>query len=320
MWSGMKKEYRDSSWHWYDFEDFNLEALQEIAAAKPHYDLDYWIKKVEGTTTNSIVINTLKPGAEWVGGSLVFRQDLVEKDDNHIFHFLVGEDFLITTNLEFSVLGKNNNKDILDEQMENAANAIEGFSVLLGEVMTSSLIKIDPFEVKLKNLLWKMKEENSTEILEEIYQCRHELLVLKHLMIPIREIKIALEEAFAEKIADKPYYQRICLKVERGFTIVSDYQAEIDTLINLEEVVSSHRGNEIMKTLTVLTTLFTPVTELGAIWGMNFKHMPELGWKYGYLFSFGVIIFSTLLLYVIVKRKGWFGDILKGKKKNTFFK
>ncbi|ALC92392.1 hypothetical protein AM500_23470 [Bacillus sp. FJAT-18017] len=310
----------NNSWSWYDFEDFDLEGLQKIAAEKAQYDLDYWIKKIQETKTNSIVINTFRPGAEWVGGSLVFRQDLLDKDDNHLFHFFVGEDFLITSNLEYSLLGKNDSKYILDEQMENTGNAIEGFSVLLGEVMTSSLIKIDPFEVRLNNLLWKMKEQNSTEILEEIYQCRHELLVLKHLMIPIREIRIALEEAFAERIADKPYYQRICLKIERGFTIVSDYQAEIDTLINLEEVVSSHRGNEIMKTLTVLTTLFTPATVLGAIWGMNFKYMPELEWKYGYLFSFGVIIFSTLLLFGIVKRKGWSGDILRGKKKNSFFK
>ncbi|OCA83360.1 hypothetical protein A8F94_18345 [Bacillus sp. FJAT-27225] len=312
--------YKNNSWCWYDFERFNLGGLQEIAAAEPDYDLEYWIKKIQETEANSIVVNTFKPGAEWVCGSLVFRQELADREDNHIFYFFIAKNFMVTSNLEYNLLGNHKDKKVLNPQMEKAGNAIEGFSVLLGEIMTNSLIKIDPFEEKLDNLLWKMKEENSTEILEEIYQSRHELLVLKRLMIPIREIKIALEEAFAELITDKPSYRRICLKIERGFTIIDDYQTEIDTLINLEEVVSSHRGNEIMKTLTVLTTLFTPVTALGAIWGMNFKHMPELDWAYGYLFSFVVIIISTFLLYIILKKKGWSGDILRGKKKNSFFK
>ena len=56
-------------------------------------------------------------------------------------------------------------------------------------------------------------------------------------------------------------------------------------MIHLQEVVSSHRGNEIMKALTVLTAVSTPLTALGALWGMNFKYMPELEWKYSYLMA-----------------------------------
>jgi hypothetical protein len=65
--------------------------------------------------------------------------------------------------------------------------------------------------------------------------------------------------------------------------LIREYEEELDSIIHLEEVISSHRGNEIMKTLTVLTIVFTPIMALGALWGMNFKHMPELEWKYGYL-------------------------------------
>ena len=75
-----------------------------------------------------------------------------------------------------------------------------------------------------------------------------------------------------------------------------------------------------MKTLTVMTTIFTPVMALGALWGMNFKNMPELEWKYGYLLSFVLIIVSTLALYGYLKMKGWTGDLLKGRKKGSFFK
>jgi len=102
--------------------------------------------------------------------------------------------------------------------------------------------------------------------------------------------------------------------------LLNEYEHEIDSLINLEEVISSHRGNEIMKTLTVLTTIFTPIMAFGSLWGMNFKHMPELEWRYGYIFSIALIIISTAFLYYFIKNKGWTGDLLKGKKKGSFFK
>jgi magnesium transporter len=75
-----------------------------------------------------------------------------------------------------------------------------------------------------------------------------------------------------------------------------------------------------MKTLTVITTVFTPIMAFGALWGMNFKDMPELEWRFGYILSIALITISTLLLYGYLKIKGWTGDLLKSKKKGSFFK
>ncbi|MER2141826.1 MAG: CorA family divalent cation transporter, partial [Priestia megaterium] len=88
----------------------------------------------------------------------------------------------------------------------------------------------------------------------------------------------------------------------------------------LEEVVSTHRGNEIMKALTLLTAISTPLTAFGALWGMNFKGMPELDWKFGYVYALILIVLSTVAIYLYLRMKGWTGDLLKGRKKNSFFK
>ncbi|WP_082036077.1 magnesium transporter CorA family protein [Bacillus sp. B-jedd] len=318
-WQDMNHIFKNGAWEWHEFLPGEEEGLNKLALEKASYNISGWIKKSAEMNTNSIVIDTFYKGAEWIAGSLVFKQDLSEKEDNHVFHFFLAEKFMVTSGLDFSVLGERD-YNLMRVQMGNCDNALEGFSVLLGEITTSSLIEIDPFEVRLNDLFWKVKKENSIGILEEVYQCRHELLVLKHLMIPLKEIKIAMEEAFAEKASGKAEYKRTCLKIERGFNVINEYQAEIDTLIKLEEVVSSHRGNEIMKTLTVLTTLFTPITALGALWGMNFRNMPELEWKYGYVFALALTAISTLVLYIVLRKKGWSGDILRGKKRNSFFK
>ncbi|WP_281175132.1 CorA family divalent cation transporter, partial [Domibacillus robiginosus] len=108
---------------------------------------------------------------------------------------------------------------------------------------------------------------------------------------------MALQEAFGEEITEGKQYKLAKNRLERAMFLVRAYEEEINSLLDFESLVSAHRGNEIVKTLTVITTLFTPVMALGAIWGMNFKHMPELEWKLGYLFAGGLIIISTLAIY-----------------------
>jgi magnesium transporter len=155
--------------------------------------------------------------------------------------------------------------------------------------------------------------------LEHVFAQRHELLVCKNLLIPIQELKMAIEEIDFPAVNNGKTFIRTYKRIDRAMVLLREYEHELDSVIHLEEVISSHRGNEIMKTLTVLTIVFTPIMALGALWGMNFKHMPELEWKYGYLVSIICIVLSTALLYGYLKTKGWTGDLLKGKKKGSFF-
>lgn len=69
-----------------------------------------------------------------------------------------------------------------------------------------------------------------------------------------------------------------------------------------------------MKALTIFTAVATPMMALGAIWGMNFKNMPELDWKYGYAASLSVIFLSTAAIFWWMKTKGWFGSLVRMPK------
>ena len=68
----------------------------------------------------------------------------------------------------------------------------------------------------------------------------------------------------------------------------------------------SNRMNEVMKVLTIMASIFIPLTFIAGVYGMNFKHMPELEWKYGYYISLLVmaLVFISLILYF--KKKRWF--------------
>jgi len=68
----------------------------------------------------------------------------------------------------------------------------------------------------------------------------------------------------------------------------------------------SLKQNEVMKTLTIIATIFIPLTFIAGVYGMNFEFMPELGWKYGYLLIWIFFLGSTLAMVYYFKRKKWF--------------
>ena len=95
----------------------------------------------------------------------------------------------------------------------------------------------------------------------------------------------------------------------------------IDTIETFRDMVSgmldiylsslSNKMNEVMKVLTIIATIFIPVTFIAGIYGMNFNHeaskwnMPELNWRFGYFGVLGVMLFVILLMIVYFKRKKW---------------
>jgi len=60
-----------------------------------------------------------------------------------------------------------------------------------------------------------------------------------------------------------------------------------------------------MKVLTVIATLFIPLTFIASIYGMNFQHMPELHWRYGYPFALGLMAAAATVMLVYFRRRGW---------------
>ncbi|MNN02618.1 Magnesium transport protein CorA [compost metagenome] len=70
--------------------------------------------------------------------------------------------------------------------------------------------------------------------------------------------------------------------------------------------LNSNRMNSIMKTLTVITTVFMPLSLIAGIYGMNFTNMPELGWYYGYFAVIALMLMLSVWMILYFKRRGWF--------------
>ncbi|WP_082865647.1 CorA family divalent cation transporter [Paenibacillus crassostreae] len=160
-----------------------------------------------------------------------------------------------------------------------------------------------------------MERNNHRYLMDEILTSRFELLLWNNLFISFQELVVASKEAYHEEFISNRFYTQLFHRVDRMERLFVHYNKEIDTLISIDDAVSAFRGNEIMKTLTILTAVFTPATVIGAIWGMNFDIIPLANLTWGFVGMILMIGFTTTVIYFLLHKKGWTGDLLRVSSK-----
>jgi magnesium transporter len=182
------------------------------------------------------------------------------------------------------------------------------------EEMFSQIISIevdrigDRLEIlgrRIRNLRKEVFEEQTEEILKDISY--------------YDELNITLRETINEKLRILSHFvkspkinaqtkREIKVILEDLYTLLdytSFYMDKIDSIQNTLIGLINIRQNEAVKVFTVLATIFLPATLIASIFGMNFENMPELHWKYGYVYSLALMVITTVVLIFWVKRKGW---------------
>jgi magnesium transporter len=104
----------------------------------------------------------------------------------------------------------------------------------------------------------------------------------------------------------RPLYSDISDQLQFISQTVDSCREIISSLVDLYISNNDLRMNAIMKRLTVVSTVFIPLTFLTGVWGMNFKFMPELDWRYGYLFAWGLMLIAGILTWLFMKKKDWY--------------
>ncbi|GAB3071264.1 magnesium transporter CorA family protein [Salinicoccus sesuvii] len=303
----------DGSWQWIEMDFGDRTAMEKQLV---DYSVDkVWLEQANQMDVNNLQMDTTYKGKEVLWGSLIYDHNLSDSDSEKIFHFCLTRNFLLTDYLKFEVFHSINTSNTMTK-MNHTHTPIEGFMVIINIILNNYLQKIDVFEKRINDLLWRLEKKNNEAVLEQIMNCRHQLIVLKGLILPLKEIELGVPEAFGEETKNGTIFYKMQQRIDRAYTLVSEYSIEIGNMAELESVKADVRGNEIMKTLTIVTVLFTPLMAWSALWGMNFTHMPELDYKYGYLFAGLLITVNTIAIYLFLLNKGWMGDLLNSAKKS----
>lgn len=141
----------------------------------------------------------------------------------------------------------------------------------------------------------------------DIHHLKRELILLRKQISPVRELVNALQRADS-KIIDKSteiYFRDLH---DHVISVVDAIESFRDILSGLHDIYLSSinvKMNEIMKVLTVISTIFIPLTFITGIFGMNFKYMPELEWHSGYYEVLAAMLVVALLMLLYFKRKKW---------------
>jgi magnesium transporter len=142
----------------------------------------------------------------------------------------------------------------------------------------------------------------------EINELKHDLNFLRKNIWPVREVAHVLQRHEEDLITDETQiflndlYDHIIQVIET----VETYRDMIGNLMELYLSNISFKMNEVMKTLTVITSIFIPLTFITGLYGMNFKHMPELQTKYGYFVVLGVLVSVASFMILYFRRRKWF--------------
>lgn len=152
------------------------------------------------------------------------------------------------------------------------------------------------------------KTEPSPNALEIIENNKKFVHFIKKSILPIKEFALYVERGECNYIEKKhlKYFLEIkdlCLTlIDSSDMLLS----AIESSTNLFFSVQGHRMNQVMKTLTIVATIFIPLTFIAGIYGMNFKNMPEIQWQYGYVSVWGVILIIFLGMVLYFRKKNWF--------------
>jgi magnesium transporter len=150
-------------------------------------------------------------------------------------------------------------------------------------------------------------ESPDRDTLTAVYDVKRTLAELRRVIWPLRDALGALARGDSPRVAATtlPYLRDVVDHAIRSLDTIETYRDTTATLIDMYMSSSSHRLNEVMRVLTVIATIFIPLTFIVGIYGMNFSRMPELEWRWGYPVVWGVMVAIVLGMLAFFRRRDW---------------
>ena len=143
--------------------------------------------------------------------------------------------------------------------------------------------------------------------INRIFTIRRELIRFRRIMGPMEDVMSKLghlELDFLDAEA-RPYYRDVYDQVQRAASRVDGAREVISAVLEASSLLEQHRQGAITRQLAAWAAILAVPTAIAGVYGMNFEHMPELGWRYGYPFALGLIGGIAGLLYWRFHRAGW---------------
>jgi magnesium transporter len=199
------------------------------------------------------------------------------------------------------------------ERLQNNKGRIRkmGADYLVHAILDSIIDQYFVVLEKLGEQIEFLEEELITKprpaTLQTLHQLKREMIFLRKALWPLREVIGSLERGESALIQGSTvlYLRDVYDHTIQAIDNIETFRDMLSGMMDIYLSSISNRMNEVMKVLTIISTLFIPLTFIVGLYGMNFKYMPELEWLWGYPLVLGLMLAVTAFMMVYFRRKKW---------------
>lgn len=178
---------------------------------------------------------------------------------------------------------------------------------LLDSIVDNYFVILEKLGEDIELLEERLVAHPTREVLQALHNLKREMIFLRKSVWPLREVVSGLErgESALVKDATRVYLRDV---YDHTVQVIDSIETSRDMLSGMLDIYLSsisNRLNEVMKVLTVIATIFMPLTFLAGVYGMNFKYMPELEWEWGYFTVLAIMAIIGVSMLIYFRRKRW---------------
>jgi magnesium transporter len=300
--SHLEKDKKEITW-------LNIDGLQDIKVFEDIGELF----GLHPLVLEDILNTDQRPKTEDYGDYiyLVLKNFYGQEGDNLLsdqVSIILGKDFIISfqereSGLCDSIKDKmsKNKGRIRKEGADYLAHAI------IDNIVDNYFIVLENLEEKIEDLEDNLVKDPSQSTLQTIHLLKRELIVLRKSLWPLREAVSSLQrsDSFLINKSTVVYFKDIYDHTVAIIDTVETFRDMLSGMLDIYLSTISNRLNEVMKVLTIIATIFMPLTFIAGVYGMNFKYMPELEYRWGYFGVLGVMLIVALLMVRYFRKKKW---------------
>lgn len=178
---------------------------------------------------------------------------------------------------------------------------------ILDIIVDQYFLNLEKISDHIEQIEEQLMDDPTQHTLNQIYHIKREVLYLRKSIWPLRETVSKLDKSESSLIRDNttPYLRDL---YDHTIQVIDGVETNRDLLSGMLDLYlssASNKMNQVMKVLTIIATIFIPLTFVVGIYGMNFEHMPELEWRYAYFAILGIMFAIAAGMLLWFRRKGW---------------
>ncbi|MGB0429488.1 MAG: magnesium/cobalt transporter CorA [Bacteroidia bacterium] len=181
------------------------------------------------------------------------------------------------------------------------------FTQLIDTIVDQYFVVFEDTRSDIEKLEFKMLEKRKHDFTDEVIAIRKEIIQLRKWVMPLREAitKIRRSESKLIKKEWKHHLEDTSDQLEHVISFFDQFRDMLNYLMDLNFANLTNETNEVVKTLTVISAIFIPLTFLAGLYGMNFKYIPELELENGYFYLLGAMLLIFIASIIAMKKRNW---------------